>query len=252
MNPDAFRARAVAYENNLPSVAEAIGLYDSTAKTYDAAKVRAEAEKQLELTAPDADPNDPTSYKNLFGYTNVDQLKATNYSLGKVIEQNKDYIKANEADPAKKVEVDRRKKENSELSTLEGKYRAALAMYNEVGAADPGRPDSERMRCSLALGLTEYGRDTKDGSRTWKDITKERIDTWGTYEIGDDADREFVAERYFPDAKKAWAVREEKKKRNVWIGLGATALTALISGLASQNGGGGDDNGGETGAPGGR
>jgi hypothetical protein len=253
MKPDLYRPKAEAYENNLPNVAETMGLYDKATKTYDAAKVRAEAEKQLKLK----DPKDPTSYEHLFGYTDVDQLKATNYSLGKVIEQNNDYIEKNKADPAKKADIDKRKKENEELEKLKEAYQAALVMYNEVGAADPGRPDSERMRCSLALGAMEYGKNTKEGRRTWKVITRERKDTWGTSVVGDDADREFVGERYFSDVERAWAVRKGKKKKGIWAGIGAAALTGLIYSLTQDDDNGGttvtpENNGGEEGGPGGR
>jgi len=251
MNPDLYRAKAEAFENSLSGIAGTMGLYDSATKTYDAAKVRAEAERQLE---PDPDPKSITGYKNLMGYTNVDQLFAARYALGKVIEQNDGYIEKNKSDLAKKAEVDKKKKENDELRKLRESYGAALAMYNEVGAADPGRPDSERIRCSLAIGLTEYGRNSKDGVRNWKSITKDRKDAWGRYDVGDDADLEFVAERYSEDVENAFSVRQQKKKRNGWAAFWTTVGTGLIYSLASQddNGGSGSSvGGGEIPGPGG-
>ena len=251
--PDDFRPRAEAYKNSLLGIAEAMGLYDSETSIYDAARVKTEAERQLE---PDPDPESVTGYLNLTDYSNVDQLLATRYALGKVIEQNEAYISTNESstDPAVSGEIDRRRTENSDLRSLREKHVEALAMYNEIGAADPGRSDSDRMRCSLALGLMEYGRNTKEGRRNWQAIAGDREEAWGAYEIGDDADHAFVGERYFEDFESAFNARKGRKKRNGIIALISSLGGLLIYGLASQDGGNGGagDIGGETGAPGGR
>ena len=252
---DDFRPKAAAFENNLSNIAATLGIYDAATSTYDADKVKAEAEKQLES---DPNPNSITGYKNLTDYNDVDHLLATRYALDKVIEQNKAYIKDSLNDAAKKAEVDRRKQENEDLEKLRKGYDEGLRVYNEFGAAAGGRSDKDVIRCSLALGLEYYGEGTKKGYRNWKAVTQDRTDNLGTYVVGEPDDLEYAAIRNFKDLERAVNNREGKIKRNgkvaFWTTVGALVIGLLADGDEEEGGGetGGPGGiGGETGGPGG-
>ncbi len=263
-NPVSLKAKAETHKKTLPDLASAIPhydpvtkttttvqLYDPVTKTYDTAGIKAEADRQLELS----DPKDSTSYKNLFDYSNLDHLLATRYALGKVIEQNEDYIKVNESDVSKKLEVEKKQKENQELKATLKLYSGALKIYKEVGAADKGRSDKDRMRCSLALGLEAYAEGTKESYAKWDEIRRDRVNDFGLYTIGEEDDFEYVGIRNMEGLESALANREAKVSRNKKIAFWATLGGILIGVLASNNddnGGSYPSNGGEDGGEGGR
>jgi hypothetical protein len=113
------------------------------------------------------------------------------------------------------------------------------------------------MICSLALGTIYYGEGTKEGLRNWKDVKKMRETDFGTSLIGDDADREFVGERYHLDTEKAWAVRQGKKKKG-WGAFWTVFGIGLIRHACQDDDDDGagpvipGDFGGDNGGPGGR
>ncbi|MBW2965611.1 hypothetical protein KY342_00740 [Candidatus Woesearchaeota archaeon] len=247
-SPDAIPTKVSAYENKLETIAEGMKLYDSTTKQYDNIKVRAEVEKQLKK-----DPANPSGYKDLMGY-DIDQLLATRAALDKVVEQNREYIKANAKDPLKAAEVARRRLENSELETKKREYGITSKKYHFLGANDTSKSDDagkrERKKHFVTLGIMAYGAGEFDNWEKFNELRKKDF----TSILGDRDNYDWITERYPDDVRKAHLVRSGKCKRNgkrgFWATLGIGLLWALLSNQEESNGGGpGPNIGGEQGNP---
>lgn len=246
-SPDDMARQVSAYQTNLANVAASMNMYDSAIRTYDAAKVKAEAKKQLEKDASG-------KYVNLPTYT-LDQLLATKKALD-ILTEKAAKVYQNENDPQKKKD---RQKECKELYDLENDYKDALKWYHANRAAQRSVDKVDRQRDILTLEVFAYGAQDFD---RWGKLARARS------KLGKltDPDEYSGVALWYPDkVRRAHGVYDQRVegrkkwwKKNWWwvtlltAGGGIYAATHGEEGEIYGNGEQPSDIGGETGGVGGR